>query len=407
MLLVYDIFRFGFFIVFVGLHALLMAGLVLERRRDTSACVSFAEKYEKPESNVPLPLVSIIVPIHNETRRMDGLLQSIKSQQYKNSEFIFINDRSTDGSAAVLREFMMNEISRGHMRDGTQDSVQGNGQSLPVMRIITLDKNPGPNYKQYALGKGIDASRGEFILFTDADCVIPPAWIVSMVKRMSDPKTGAVLGPVLRKPEGRGFFHLYQCFEHAVRYMYLAASTGIGAAGGGFGNNLILRRESLDAVGGYASVPPSPTEDAALISIIRSHSKYKVRAGLGKDQHVLTWGEDNWKDFVTQTLRWNNGGLFGPDIATRINFGFLMITISMGILAIPVLPFIPSLWPLSAAVILSMSANTIATLVLFGVSLPKKGAAYIIQCVFTPMYFTFLTILGFCGIRPKWKGSEK
>jgi hypothetical protein len=80
-----------------------------------------------------------------------------------------------------------------------------------------------------------------------------------------------------------------------------------------------------------------------------------------------------------------------------------MITISMGIIAIPALPFVPSLWPLSLAVLVSMTANTIATLILFGASLPKKGAAYIIQCVFTPMYFTFLTILGLCGIKPKWR----
>jgi hypothetical protein len=83
-----------------------------------------------------------------------------------------------------------------------------------------------------------------------------------------------------------------------------------------------------------------------------------------------------------------------------------MITISMGILAIPLLPFIPSLWPLPAAVMLSMSWNTIATLYFFYGALPQKRAAYIVQAVFTPMYFTFLTILGFCGIKPDWKGNK-
>jgi hypothetical protein len=83
-----------------------------------------------------------------------------------------------------------------------------------------------------------------------------------------------------------------------------------------------------------------------------------------------------------------------------------MITISMGILAIPFVPFFPSIWPLPAAVILSMTANTIATLGLFGVSLPKKRLAYILQLFFTPVYFTFLTIIGLCGIKPEWKGSK-
>jgi cellulose synthase/poly-beta-1,6-N-acetylglucosamine synthase-like glycosyltransferase len=227
-----------------------------------------------------------------------------------------------------------------------------------------------------------------------------------MVKRMADKRVGAAIGPVLKKPGGKGFFHLYQCFEHGVRYMYLAGSTGLGAAGGGFGNNLILRRASLEAIGGYESVPPSPTEDAALVARIRGCSDFQIRAAMGPDVHVITRGEMGWKDFINQTLRWNNGGLFSPDLSTRLNFGFLMITISMGILAIPALPFFPSIWPLPAAVILSMTANTIATLSLFGCSLPKKGAAYALQLLFTPVYFTFLTIIGFCGIKPEWKGSK-
>jgi hypothetical protein len=83
-----------------------------------------------------------------------------------------------------------------------------------------------------------------------------------------------------------------------------------------------------------------------------------------------------------------------------------MITISMGILALPLLPFVPSLWPLSAAVLLSMTGNTIAVLALFGPALPRAGAAFILQTLFTPLYFTVLTILGLLGFKPSWKNSR-
>ncbi|MDR2618458.1 MAG: glycosyltransferase [Treponema sp.] len=379
---VYTIFRFGFAVVFVGLHAALMAGLFLEWRRDRKA---LSGNLAAGNAEKGLPKVSVIIPVHNESRRMEETLRSLETQDYPNAEFIFIDDRSSDESAKMIAGFI---------------------KGRPSMRTISLTENPALNHKQYALARGIGVSTGEFLLFTDADCEIPPGWIGAMVKRMADERVGAAIGPVLKRPGARGFFYLYQCFEHGVRYMYLAASTGLGAAGGGFGNNMILRRASLEAVGGYEKVPPSPTEDAALVSRIRTCSRYKIRAALGPDVHVITRGEYTWKDFVNQTLRWNNGGLFSPDISTRINFGFLMITISMGILAIPFLPFIPSLWPLPAAVMLSMTWNTIAVLGLFGVSLPKKGPAYIIQLVFTPVYFTFLTIIGLCGVKPKWKGDR-
>jgi cellulose synthase/poly-beta-1,6-N-acetylglucosamine synthase-like glycosyltransferase len=229
-----------------------------------------------------------------------------------------------------------------------------------------------------------------------------------MALRMADEQVGAIIGPVFKIPgtEGQEFFRVYQCFDHAIRYMYLAGSTGIGAAGGGFGNNLILRRAALDAIGGYDAIPPSPTEDAALISQIRADTSYRIRSACGADVHVMTRGENSWGALLNQTLRWNNGGLFSPELSTRLNFGFLMITISMGILALPLTPFIPSLWPLPAAVFIVMAMNTLAILILFRAALPKPGPGYIIHAIFTPMYFTLLTIMGFCGISFEWKGSR-
>jgi cellulose synthase/poly-beta-1,6-N-acetylglucosamine synthase-like glycosyltransferase len=407
----YDFFRFGFAIAFVGLHGALMTGLFLEWRRDKRACggsltggaSGFTESSDTAAnltvaaSSVPKaagskPLVSVIIPIRNEALRMEGLLRTLGLQDCSEAEYIFLDDRSSDESPALLRQFA-----------AAHENV----------RIVTLTENPGPNHKQFALSRGIAIARGELLLFTDADCETPPSWIHAMVLRMTDRRIGAVIGPVFKLPLslplqgqssfGKRFFQTYQCFDHAVRYMYLAASTGIGAAGGGFGNNLILRREALDSVGGYGQIPQSPTEDAALISRIRAGGRRRVRSACGADVRVMTRGENSWGALINQTLRWNNGGLFSPDLSTRINFGFLMITIAMGILAIPLLPFIPSLWPLPSAVLLSMSANTLATLGIFGSALPKAGPAWILHTVFTPMYFTFLTILGFLGKKPSWK----
>ncbi|MDR0654877.1 MAG: glycosyltransferase [Treponema sp.] len=394
----FDLFRFGFALIFTGLHCVLMLGLFLEWHRDKrrlletgdlpaveahtrEAAPLCASPSSITEGSVP-PLVSVIVSINNEETRMEELLRSLSAQDYPEAEYIFIDDRSTDGGPRMLRAFA------------------GGGKQVT---IITLAENPGPNHKQYALTKGIETARGNLLLFTDADCRVPPDWIRAMVRRMEDPALGIIIGPVFKRPGGRGFFHLYQCFDHAVRYMYLAASTGLGAAGGGFGNNLILRREALEAIGGYGAVPFSPTEDAALVSRMRSNSKYRIHSACGADTHVLTAGEKNWTAFINQTLRWNNGGLFSPETVTRINFTFLMITMSMGMLAIPLLPLFPSLWPLPVSVFLVMTANTIATLALFGVSLPKAGAAYVVQDIFTPLYFTFLTILGFCRFKTRWK----
>lgn len=364
-----------------------MVGLFLELRKD--------RRLTKSESD---PLVSIVIPMHNEARRLGPLLKSLLLQDYPHVEFVFVDDRSTDGTAELIDRFAL--------------SLQGLNKSQWTLQRIALNDNPGPNFKQYALGQGIAAAKGEYILLTDGDCEVPVGWTRGMTARIQVQGVGAVLGPVFKRPGGEGFFYLYQAFDHAVRYMYLAASTGLGSAGGGFGNNLIVRKTTLDAIGGYGSVPFSVTEDAALVARIRSHSPFKVRAACGYDVQVMTASEPSWSDFIKQTLRWNNGGLFSPDLATRLNFGLLMITISMGILAIPLLPLVPSLWPLPLAVYIAMTMNTLATFKIAGPALPRfkspctQGWKYLVQLFFTPAYFTFLTILAFAGVKPTWKGKN-
>ncbi|MDR2796896.1 MAG: glycosyltransferase [Treponema sp.] len=381
----YGLFRVGFALVFIGLHIALMIGLWVAWQRDRRVCAQgFFPRGTTPQA--VLPRVSVIIPVHNEQRCLPDLLHTLAVQGYPEAEFIFIDDRSSDASPEILWEFA------GTFPEGK-------------VKIITLQENPGPNYKQYALGKGIAAASGEFLLFTDADCQVPPTWIRSMLTRMGDAQVGLTIGPVFKCSQEPGFLYQYQCFDHAVRYMYLAGSTGIGAAGGGFGNNLILREEALRSIGGYTTVPVSPTEDAALIARLRDCSAYQIRSAFGKEVFVMTGVEHSWEDFTNQALRWNNGGLFSPDPATRFNFRVLMITISMGILALFVLPIIPSLWPLSAAVLLAMMMNTLATLRLFGSAFPPKRTIYLIQVAFTPLYFTILTILGFCRFKVTWKGS--
>ena len=380
--LVYNIFRFSHFIIYVGLHIVLMFGLFLEWLREKKTIGNASEE---------LPPVSVIVPVRNESSRMERLLRSLEVQNYPGVEFIFVDDRSSDSSAEMIADF-----------------IKRKGPGRPDAKIITLNENPGPNHKQFALARGIEASSGELLLFTDADCEAPPFWIQGMVKRMSDRRIGIAIGPVLKRSGGKGFFHLYQCYEHGIRYVYLAGAVGLGAAGGGFGNNLILRRACLEAVGGYDKIPPSPTEDAALVSRVRSCSNYKIRAALGVDVHIITQGEDSWKKLINQTLRWNNGGLFSPDPVTRFNYNFLMIIITLGVLGFPLLPFIPSIWPLPLGSVTVMIINTIANLSLFGVSLPRRNFSfgYALTLLFTPVYFALMTILGFLGVKPEWKGKK-
>ena len=378
-MLFFDIFRYGYVIFFIALHTMMMFGFFLEWLRDRKAV-------RRQTGDVK---VSVIIPIHNEKERMEGLLRTLLVQTYP-AQIIFVDDRSSDESPAMLARFAQDARERGI-----------------DCRIITLGENPGPNRKQFALSKGIAEADGDYFLFTDGDCEVPPDWTRAMVSRIQDEKIGAVISPVFKKEQGKGFLSLFQCYDHAVRYNYLAGATGLGAAGGGFGNNLIVSRKALEAAGGYDAIPPSPTEDAALISQIRRMGKYRVRAIAHPDAAIETAAENTWHSLINQTLRWSNGGLFSPEILTRINYNLMLLLISAGILAIPLLPFFPGLWTMPAGILIGMIENTIAIFGLFHAKMPKGGLliklGYFLALLFTPVYSTLMTLMGYARIKTTWK----
>ncbi len=89
-------------------------------------------------------LVSIIVPARNEEQNIKKLLESLKGQTYRNFEVIVVDDRSTDTTA---------------------DAAKALGAK--VVRI--KDKPPDFLGKPYACYTGFLHSKGEFLIFVDAD----------------------------------------------------------------------------------------------------------------------------------------------------------------------------------------------------------------------------------------------
>ena len=100
--------------------------------------------------------VSVIIAFRNEAENLPQLLSSLNSQSYPKNKFeiLLINDHSTDNSVQIIET----------LHDLTEST-----------RIIHLpDIETG---KKAAVIKGVSEARGELLLFTDADCILPQNWI--------------------------------------------------------------------------------------------------------------------------------------------------------------------------------------------------------------------------------------
>jgi cellulose synthase/poly-beta-1,6-N-acetylglucosamine synthase-like glycosyltransferase len=383
-----------FAVSFISAHLAMMAGLLMERSRERKTLARLssplgAGRSSKGNNATPSQAasVSIVIPAKNEQANLAALFESLQAQEYAGPlEVVLIDDRSSDATLRMFQDFQASS-------------------TFPV-KILHLDENPGPNFKQKALERGMDLATGEYLLFTDADCTMSPGWVATMSALLGDGRTALAIGPVYKRIDGPGFFRLFQAFDHAVRYMYLTGGAGLGVPCGGFGNNLIIRKTTLDAIGGYSAVPYSVTEDAALISCVRSRKEFRIRAGMTESSRVVTTPVPSWRELVTQGLRWNNGGLYAPDLETRLVFGALALSISAGVLAVPFVPAIPGLWMLPAAVLVAMTMNTIATVGMAGRMLSASWPRLAAQLVYMPINFTLLTLLGLLGKKVSWKGER-
>lgn len=106
-----------------------------------------------------LPLISVIIPVYNADKYIGKMVESILTQSFNNFELILINDGSLDDSIDICQKY------------ADIDS-----------RIIIIDKkNEGPSATR---NLGIGQSRGQYIIFLDADDFIEPTMFMDMVNEM-------------------------------------------------------------------------------------------------------------------------------------------------------------------------------------------------------------------------------
>ena len=101
-----------------------------------------------------MPKISVISPVYNISRYLTRCMDSLRGQTLREIEVLFVDDRGTDNSVEIIRNY----IAAHGLRDN--------------WRVITMPKNSGPGA---ARNIGIQEAKGEYIAFVDADDWAEPA----------------------------------------------------------------------------------------------------------------------------------------------------------------------------------------------------------------------------------------
>lgn len=115
--------------------------------------------------------VSVVIPNWNGAALLPEALRSLEAQTLPPLETIVVDNGSTDGSVALLRE------------------------RWPRVRVLELERNRGFGA---AVNAGIAAARGELVALVNNDVELEPGWLAALVAPFeSDPWLAAAAGKLL------------------------------------------------------------------------------------------------------------------------------------------------------------------------------------------------------------------
>jgi GT2 family glycosyltransferase len=124
------------------------------------------------------PRASVVICVYNRPVPVVRCLDSLLRMDFTDFEIVLVDDGSTDDTPARLDDFRRSHPER-------------------AVTIVRQARNGGLSAARNA---GIRAARGEFVLFTDSDCVAEPGWLGAMLKGFEAPDVAAVLGWVVDAP---------------------------------------------------------------------------------------------------------------------------------------------------------------------------------------------------------------
>lgn len=214
--------------------------------------------------------VSIIVAARNEERNIREALQSVLNQDYERTEVFVIDDRSTDGTGAIL------------------DSMAQANSRLRVVHVTDLP--PGWLGKNHALYNGAKQATGDLLLFTDADVVMHP----STVRKAVGYLVANQLDHLTITPEVRMPGVLMEMFVGAFTIFFSLYARPWKAKDPkskrfiGIGGFNLVRKGVYRAVGTHQAIAMRPDDDMKLGKLIKLGG-YRQEVLFGRDMLKVEW----------------------------------------------------------------------------------------------------------------------
>ncbi len=327
---------------YIGLMGLVYVGMFVSRKSAERAALPYADSPNNPSVS---PSVSVVIPAHNEEKRLGETLESLSKQVYAGKlEFVIVNDRSTDATPLIIQRFVE--------RDPRFRRVDVN---VPSRRLAP---------KVNAVDTGIRASKGEIILTSDADCQYPALWVAGMASYFA-PDVAMVVGFVESTRAGGGArpLHTFENIDWLSLMLTSRSLTRFGWAFASSANNQGYRRAAFDAIGGFGASGRAPSGDEDLLTQRMGRLQGgRIVFADALETRVLTRPMPTLGALLNQRRRWvsryhhtlHYHPLFWTSIAILgAQSVLLSFAVLLALFVPPLAPFVFGLWAVKLAVEIS------------------------------------------------------
>ncbi len=349
------------------------------------------EEFVLPLVYEPHTRISVIIPARNEARNIGACIESILAQKYPHDfyEIIVVDDHSEDNTVEVVHEYTDRNVRCISLADHLPEGGQINA------------------YKKAALAAGIAVSNGTLIVTTDADCVVPNAWLMHIAACYEIKHPVMIIAPVIYSYNHK-FLQLFQLIDFMGMQGITAAAHKMGLGNMSNGANLAFRRSAFEAINGYDGMSYLASGDDYLLTA-KMNKQFPGGISYLKSFKavVSTAPQPDLSNFLQQRIRWaSKSGKYNDVRLTLILILVYLFNVSFLALAIGAF-FNPVLWYI-AGVMLAVKILAEYVFIILVARFFKREWVLLYFPFLQPLHILYIVIAGLLGFVGgyKWKGRK-
>lgn len=206
-------------------------------------------RFEATLGDAQLPFVSLLKPLHGPEPQLEENIESFFAQDYPGFEVIFAVDQADDAALPVARRAMAR-----HPERHSQIVVQG--------------EPPWPNAPAYSFFTMAKVARSDILVTSDSDVRVERDYLRQVAPPLLHRNTG-MLTCVYRGLNTGGFWSLLDAIGMSVEMTAgVMIANWMEGMKFGLGPTIVVRRDALEAIGGYAATGEYFSNDFVIGSFI-------------------------------------------------------------------------------------------------------------------------------------------